>query len=136
MKCIIDTNILISASLFPESVPATAFFKATTFPNTATVCDYSIDELYRVYNKKFPHKLNALEAFLSILLRSVKIIDTPPENESTESEAKIRDVDDRPILRAALKSDADVLITGDNDFLESGLTHPHIVNPADFLKIH
>ena len=135
MKCIIDTNVLISTSLFPESVPAKAYFKAVKLPNTAVVCDYSIDELHRVYNRKFQNKLHSLETFLSNLLRSVEIIDTPSEEESTEIEMAIRDVGDRPILRAALKSNADILITGDRDFLESGIALPHIVTPAEFLSI-
>ena len=135
MKCIIDTNVLISASLFPDSVPAQAFFKAITPPNTAVVCDYSLDELHRVYNKKFKSKLYALESFLFSLSRTVNIIDTPPAEEAVKAEADIRDADDRPILRAAIKSDADVLITGDKDFLESGIKHPCIVTPADFLKL-
>ena len=135
MKCIIDTNVLISTSLFPGSVPAQAYFKAVAPPYTAVVCDYSIDELHRVYNRKFKNKLHSLESFLFLLFRTVKIIDTPSEEEAVESEAVIRDLDDRPILRAALKSEVDILITGDKDFLESGLEHPQIVNPADFLKM-
>jgi predicted nucleic acid-binding protein len=111
MKCIIDTNVLVSASLFTKSVPATAFFKAATLPNTALVCDYSIDEMRRTYNRKFSHKLQALDAFMIVLLRAATIIDKPPESEAVEDETTIRDVDDRPILRAVLKSDADILIT-------------------------
>jgi len=135
MKCIIDTNVLISAALFPNSVPAQAYFKAVTLPNAGVVCDYSIDELHRVFNKKFINKSHILYSFLASLQRSVQIIDTPDEDEAAEDELAIRDLKDRPILRAALKSNADVLITGDRDFLESGLIHPRIVNPADFLKM-
>ena len=135
MKCIIDTNVLISASLFPNSVPAQAYFKALTSPYTAVVCDYSIDELHRVYNRKFKNKLHSLESFLILLFRTAKIIDTPPEDEAVESEASIADLDDRPILRAAVKADVDIIITGDKDFLESGLTHPRIVTPAEFMKM-
>ncbi len=135
MKCVIDTNILISASLFPESIPANAFFKAVAAPYTALVCDYSIDELYRVYNRKFSGKLAALEAFLTVLLRTVKIIDTPPDEESVEMEMSIRDLKDRPILRAALASDAELLLTGDRDFLDSGVTLPRIITPAEFMKL-
>ena len=135
MKCIIDTNVLISASLFPESVPAAAFFKAATLPNTVIVCDYSIDELHRVFSRKFPHKRRALDTFLTILYRTAEIIDTPPENEASADEAAIRDLYDRPILRVAQKSDADILITGDRDFLESGISNPRIVTPAEFLRI-
>jgi putative PIN family toxin of toxin-antitoxin system len=134
MKCIIDTNILVSASLFPQSVPAQAFAKATAFPNVAVICDYSIDEMRRVYNKKFPHKIYAMDEFLSVALIAAEVIVTPPDEESVMAESAIRDTKDRPILRAAIKSDADILISGDKDFLESGIQHPKILNPTDFLK--
>ena len=35
--------------------------------------------------------------------------------------------------RAAIHANTDVLLTGDKDFLESGLTHPAIMTPAEFL---
>ncbi|SDN79042.1 putative toxin-antitoxin system toxin component, PIN family [Acetanaerobacterium elongatum] len=135
MKCLIDTNILISASLFPDSVPAAAFIKAVNHPHKAVVCDYSIDELRRVYNRKFPNKIAALEHFLSVFLLTVDIVPTPPEEESSEEETKIRDMNDRPILRAALATKVDVLVTGDRDFLESGVKKPKIVTAADFLRL-
>ena len=50
-------------------------------------------------------------------------------------EENIRDVKDRPILRAAINAKADILLTGDKDFLESGLTTPKIMTPADFLQL-
>jgi putative PIN family toxin of toxin-antitoxin system len=136
MRCIIDTNILVSASLFPQSVPAQAFSKATAFPNVAVICDYSIDELRRVYNKKFPHKISAMDEFLAVALIAAEIIATPLDEESIADETAIRDAKDRPILRAAVKSDADILISGDKDFLESGIQRPKILNPADFLKLN
>ncbi len=46
-----------------------------------------------------------------------------------------QNVDDRPILRAAIESKADVLLTGDKDFLESGLKNPVIITPAEFLNL-
>jgi hypothetical protein len=44
MKCIIDNNILVSASLFPGSVPSQAYMKAVSFPHYGVVCDYSVDD--------------------------------------------------------------------------------------------
>ncbi len=44
-----------------------------------------------------------------------------------------QNVDDRPILRAAMKAGTDVLLTGDKDFLESGLQKPVIMTPAEFV---
>lgn len=46
---------------------------------------------------------------------------------------KFCDVKDRPILRAAIHANADVLLTGDKDFLESGLHTPKIMTASDFL---
>ena len=51
------------------------------------------------------------------------------------TETQIRDVNDRPILRAAIEAKADVLLTSDKDFLESGVKKPAIMTPAEFLNI-
>ena len=48
---------------------------------------------------------------------------------------KVRDVNDRPILRAAIHAKADILLTGDKDFLESGLATPQILTAADFVNL-
>jgi len=136
MRCLIDTNILISAALFPTSVPARAFTKAVTPPHTAVVCDYTIDEMRRVYNRKFPHKISDFERFLSMLALSVEIISTPPEETegSAEGEKQIRDLNDRPIYRAALAAKVDAILTGDKDFLESGITSPQMLTAAEFVQ--
>lgn len=135
MLCLIDTNILISTALFPNSVPAQAYMKAVTPPHTAFVCDYSIDEMRRVYNRKFSHKLSDFERFLSMLTLSVKIIDTPMEetSESSDSEKQIRDLNDRPIYRAALNAKVDCILTGDKDFLASGITYPKMLTASEFI---
>ena len=52
MKCFIDSNIFISAGLFPDSVPAAAVMKALAPPNVAFVSDYALDEIHRVGNDK------------------------------------------------------------------------------------
>ena len=44
-------------------------------------------------------------------------------------------VNDRPILRAAIYANADILLTGDKDFLESGLQYPRIVTASDFVQM-
>lgn len=58
----------------------------------------------------------------------------PIPTDENASEARIRDVNDRPILRAAIEAKADVLLTGDKDFLESGLESPMIMTPTEFLE--
>ena len=70
--------------------------------------------------------------FLSIALMTLELVPIPTDEHN--SEVQIRDINDRPILRAAIKAKADVLLTGDKDFLESGLENPMIITPAEFLK--
>lgn len=93
----------------------------------------SIDELRRIFNRKFPQKISLLEHFLSIVLLAMEVV--PTLNEEAEEESYIRDVADRPILRAALNTKVDVLPTGDKDFLESGVTNPKIMTAAEFIAM-
>ena len=133
MKVLIDTNILISAALSSKGTPYQAFVKAISSPNHGLVCEQNIDEMRRIFNRKFPKKIPALEAFLSLALLTLEVIPTPIEEHI--SEEKIRDANDRPILRAAIYAKADILLTGDKDFLESGLHNPKIMTAADFITM-
>lgn len=54
MRVLIDTNILVSAALSPKGTPYKAFLKAVTFPNKGIICDQNIEELRRIFNRKFP----------------------------------------------------------------------------------
>ncbi len=76
-------------------------------------------KIKRIFNKKFPNRLTALDKFLSVALLTLELIPVPVVKVMTETQ--IRDVNDRPILRAAIEAKADVLLTGDKDFLESGV---------------
>jgi len=133
MRILLDTNILISAALFPTGVAAKAYTKAVTYPNKGVVCDWSIDELRRVFNRKFPKRIECLNQFLAMTSIAIEIIPTPLDE--VPDEYKIRDIKDRPILRAAQLSNVDILLTGDKDFLESGVTNPKIVDPASFVGL-
>ena len=136
MRCLIDTNILISAALFPDSVPARAFMKAVSPPHDAVVCDYSLDEMRRVYNRKFPHRIPDFERFLSLLALSVEVVSTPGETgDSMGDEQKIRDLNDRPIYFAELVAGVDGILTGDKDFLDSGITCPRMLTAVEFMRM-
>lgn len=128
-----DTNILISATLNAKGTPYKAFLKAVTHPNKGLICDQNIEELRRIFNRKFPDKIKILEHFLSIALLAMEVVSTPKDE--IEEEYKIRDVADRPILRAAIKAQADILLTGDKDFLESSVKVPKIMTATEFLNM-
>lgn len=132
MRILIDTNVLISAALSANGVPFQAYIKAVTYPNHGLVCEQNIDEMKRIFYKKFPNRLAALDKFLSVALLTLELVKIPTREDNLEM--KIRDVDDRPILRAAIEAKVDILLTGDKDFLESGIENPRIMTPAEFLK--
>ena len=132
MRVFLDTNILLSAALFPGGTVSRAYDKAVTTPNRPIISDYVVDELRRVFARKFPAKNADLTSFLASLASCAEVVFTPDEPELQEDE--VRDPNDRPILRAALASEADVLLTGDKDLLEAGIDNPRVMSPADFLN--
>ncbi len=133
MRILIDTNVLISAALFPESIPFLAYAKAVSFPHHAIVCEQNIDEMKRIFYRKFPSRIEALDRFLASALLALDVVPVP--DEEIDDEKSIRDCFDRPILRAAIKAEADILLTGDKDFLESGIMTPRIMTPAQFMDL-
>lgn len=133
MKILVDTNILISAALFPNSIPFKAYVKAVSFPHHAVVCEQNIDEMKRVFYRKFPARIEALDRFLAAALLVLDVVPVPDEEDSKED--LIRDCLDRPIPRAAIQADVDILLTGDKDFLESGIRAPRIMTPAQFMNL-
>lgn len=133
MKVMIDTNIIISAALFPRGKAAQALYKAMLSPYEPLLCDYVIDELNRKFREKFPERQMELEAFLFNALMYIRTVPTPEEEVAAEK--VIRDPKDRPILRAALNEHADLFLTGDKDFLESSVTDPRIVSVTTFLEM-
>lgn len=131
-KVLFDTNILVSTILHNSGVPSQAYRKAVELPYQGMICEQTFEELRRVFSRKFPNKIYLLEKFIAAALPVVDVISVPLSKHPDEDE--IRDIDDRPILRAAIKAGADIILTGDNDFLESAITHPKIMRAAQFVQ--
>lgn len=132
MRVLIDTNVLISAALSATGTPFQAYIKAASYPNRGLICEQNVDEMKRIFYKKFPNRLAALDKFLSVALMTLELVLIPTDE--SDFEKQIRDVKDRPILRAAIDAKADILLTGDKDFLESGVITPKIMTPSEFLE--
>ena len=126
MRVLIDTNILISALLFPSSVPARALLRALT-EDELVLCDQNIAELREVLRRKAPARLPAAEALLAEL--SYELIPAVVNTQKT-----IRDEKDQPILNAAVLYEVDAVVTGDKDFLSLGLARPRCLTAAQYLR--
>ena len=127
MRIMLDTNIMVSAALYPNSKVSLALTRAMQ-KHTLIVCTYVLEELQSVFIRKFPHKLAQLDAFLSKL--AFELCYTPRINPGTPD---MRDENDRPILQSAIDAEVDAILTGDSDFHALGLERPIIISPAEFL---
>jgi len=133
MKIMLDTNILVSAALFPNGIASKAFQKALSQPFEPLVCDYIVDELRRKFSEKFSDRSAVPERFLAATTSVIHVVAVP--NEERSEKTSIRDIKDRPILRAAMGAGADFLLTGDKDFLEAHILKPKIISVTEFLSM-
>ena len=115
MKVLIDSNIIVSSILKKDSTPHQAYKKAVEPPFKGVICEQNVEEIRKAFSIKFPDKLPMFEQFINTAKSEVDINSIPPLSNSTED--IIRDIKDRPILRAAINDGVDIIITGDKDFL-------------------
>lgn len=130
MKVMLDTNIFISMIFFPSS-QTRELAKKLTDNHQIVVCDYVIEELRLVTDRKFPAKRRFLDRFFMEL--PFDLVYTPKVlNLSVFPE--MRDAKDSPILATAIMEGIDVFVTGDKDFLVLDVEMPEIVTMAEFLR--
>lgn len=126
----VDTNIVVSAVLFPKSKLVQMLGKITS-DYTLVVCSYMVEELQKVFKKKFPDNLDDLEEFIVQL--SYEYFYTPKSIEKSKY-PEIRDTTDLPILVSSILADVDILITSDKDFSTVKINKPEILTPKEFIE--
>ena len=114
--------------LFPNGTTAKALQKCL-FLHELVIPSYVIEELKSVVRRKFPSKIDAIDIFLEKL--SFELVYTPEQIK--EGLFRIRDPKDYPVLYTAIIENVDLLMSGDEDFKDTDITHPEIVTPAEFL---
>ena len=129
MRVMIDTNVLISALLFPSQQMNKLIYIITT-EHQLVLSSYVVDELLNVTRRKFESKMEAVDLLLSQL--PYELVYTPKQPKPGLFE--IRDEKDYPVLYSAIIEGVDVFITGDKDFDGVDLEKPEIVSPAGFLE--
>ncbi len=127
MKILADTNILISAMLFPRSKPAQALLHAAR-NHELILSDRNVFELRDVLGRKAPHILPDVDVFLAELAYELVLAPEYPVK-------LISDPKDQPILNAAIMSDVDIIISGDKHFLKLDMTQPRAITAAQYLTL-
>jgi putative PIN family toxin of toxin-antitoxin system len=132
MDVMIDTNVVISAALFPGQ-RINRFLEVISQNHSLFLCSYTLEEIERVIKKKFPNRMEAMEIFLRKL--SFTLIHTPTVD-VVGAGFHIRDDKDYPILASAMVADVDVLITGDKDFDDVNVERPELLTIAEFMNLY
>jgi len=128
---VIDTNVLISRLLLPQSMPAQAVRKATQ-EGKLLVSEDTMNELADVLSRRKLDPYVSLEERKQFLRDLASIVEFVPIIRIVRA---CRDPRDDKFLEVALNGKADLILTGDADLLAM---HPwqgvQIVNPAEYLK--
>lgn len=124
----LDTNVLLSALLFPGQKFDLLLENVFSF-HELVISNFLLDELRKVVKKKFSTKTEALERFISAI--SFEFVIIPEKYEQVVS---IRDPNDYPVLLSVFTGNIDVLVTGDKDFMDLNLARPEILTPAAYIE--
>ena len=131
MRFFVDSNIIISAVLFPQGKVASVFSHIIE-NHDVIISSYSMFECEIVFDKKFPTKKEYLKQFFDSM--DFELFLTPNKIKQ-EKYPQIRDAKDLPILVSAILSDADILLTGDKDFSDINMAKPLIFTPNHYFDL-
>ena len=130
-RFVVDTNVLISALLFKQSIP----FQAVKIAEKGVIL-YSgamLNELNRVLNRRKFDKYLTLEERQKFL---IKFIASSQSVEIIETISACRDAKDNKFLELAVNGNAQTIITGDQDLLVlNPFREIEIMTPDFFVSI-
>lgn len=125
MRIVLDTNILIAASLKGELAGDILDMAAATFLLTLLTSEEIIQELQDKLLNKFNWNEDKVNSFVKELRQIAEIVETT-EKVSVVS----RDPEDNKILECAISGKADLIVTSDQDLIKLkkykgiGIIHP------------
>jgi len=129
MKAILDTNVLISAYVFPGGKPEAVYRLALEGRLEIGTSLPLLAELGRVLGQKFGWTPDRVEAAVAQMTRVASVLE-PVET----VQVVIADPADDRVLEAARAFGADVIVSGDRHLLDLGTwTDVEIMSPAEFI---
>ena len=128
-----DTNVLLSGSAYPNSIPGKIVAAWRSGSLDVVLSQYILDELLRVL-PRLNHRLGWSNSEIHDFVDSLAFLADLVEPEPIEN-PHLRDAADQPVLGTFLAANANYLVTGDKDLL--ALSHLYsIIKPADFWQLH
>jgi len=132
LRIVLDTNVLVSALAYPSSIPGHILSAWREGEVDLVLSRYILDEMVRVLPRLPRIKLTPAEIrdLADSFLFMAEIVEP-----STEPEATLRDPADQLVLGTLRSSQADYLVTGDQNLLALAARFP-IITPAVFWERH
>ena len=129
MRVFLDTNIIVSA--FATRGLCADLFRKILEAHTLVTTEYILAETQNVLSNRFHVPEETVSEILG-LLRRQEVVGTP----ILLPEIAIRDVNDLPVVAAAIEAKADYLVTGDKDILSlNPVAEIKIVTPREFWNV-
>ncbi len=132
LRVVLDTNVLLSALLFPGGPPDQVFGHVRRQALDLYLSPFILDEFRRVLLIKFQHSEREAKARVAYLLQFAHMVE--PQERLSVITAK---EDDNRILECAVAAQADYLVTGDKAHLLplKRFRGIEIVSPGEFLRL-
>ena len=129
MRVFLDTNIIVSA--FATRGLCADLFRQILEAHTLITSEYVLAETRDVLARRFKVPEETVLEIIA-LLRKQEIVPTP----AIFPQIAIRDLDDLPVVAAAIEAKADYLVTGDKDILSIiPIMEIKIVLPREFWSV-
>lgn len=130
MRVVFDTNVLVSALVFPGGRGDEALARIVEERDALLISKPILDELLGVLARKFARDAEALSR-VAVLLADIATLVKPRRRVSV-----LRDAPDNRILECAIAGRADLIVTGDRALLALG-EHAgvRIVRLAEYLEM-
>lgn len=131
MKIVLDTNVLVSALLKPNSVPG-RILDLVVARQVAVAMDHRIFVEYRdvLYRPEFELPRKEVADLLDFLWYSSERV------QASELATQLPDPEDRMFIEVAVRSFADALVTGNIKHFPTSQRHGvHVLTPRQFLDL-
>lgn len=130
MKAVLDTNLLVSAFVFPGGAPEVVYRRALEGHLEIVTSAPLLAELARVLAEKFGWEQPRVDEAVTQLITIATVV-TPSETLAVIAD----DPDDDRVLEAAVAGDAALVVSGDSHLLRLAEWRGiRVLNPAAFVS--
>ena len=131
MRIMVDTNVIISGLLYPNS-PMNSIMTYIMDQHKLLISSYVLNEFKDVIQRKFPYCVIEMDELLNKM--NYELVYTP---DTMDFEVfSVRDAADYPVLYTAIVENVDILVTGDKDLINVDIKTPKILTPRQYMDLY